>query len=126
MTIGEVAEELNLTADTLRFYEKTGVTPKISRDSGGRRVYREEDKKWLGFVNCLKSTGMPLDKIRLYQKLMEDGDNTAVKRREILIEHQQELISMISELNGSLDRINHKVEFYDDLIKDHGLTIQKI
>lgn len=120
-TIGEVAEELNLSVDTLRFYEKSGVIGAVNRDRGGRRCFTERDKKWLGFVNCLKSTGMPLDKIRLYQKLMAEGDSTAIQRREIIVSHQKSLQQKMVEIQTALDRINHKVEFYDELIDSHGL-----
>ena len=43
MTINEVSKKLNITQDTLRFYEKTGLIGPIRRDKSGYRNYQEED-----------------------------------------------------------------------------------
>ena len=43
MTIKEVCEKYNLTPDTLRYYERVGVIPEVTRTAGGIRDYQEED-----------------------------------------------------------------------------------
>ena len=43
MNISEVAERTQLSADTIRFYEKSGICPPIARDSGGRRRFSAID-----------------------------------------------------------------------------------
>lgn len=120
-SIGEISKKLNIPIDTLRYYEKSGITPTTQRCKNGYRVYSESDEKWLGFVNCLKSTGMPLNKIKKYLEYMENSEDTILERREIIVEHQKNVMKEMAELQLSLDRINHKVEFYDELIKSHGL-----
>lgn len=121
MSISEVAQELNISIDTLRYYEKEGIIPEVKRGENGYREFHKGDMKWLGFVNCLKSTGMPLNKIKQYQELLDLGNNTALQRRNIVLEHQRRLKDKIFELNTALERINHKVEFYDELIEEHGI-----
>ena len=37
MTIAEVSEKYQISADTLRYYEKEGLIPYISRTEGGVR-----------------------------------------------------------------------------------------
>ena len=39
MTIKEVCEKYDITADTLRYYERVGVIPPVTRTSGGIRDY---------------------------------------------------------------------------------------
>jgi len=46
MTIKEVSEELGLTQDTLRYYEKIGMIPPVTRTEGGIRDYQENDIAW--------------------------------------------------------------------------------
>ena len=46
MTIKEVSEELGLTQDTLRYYEKVGMIPSVTRTEGGIRDYQENDIAW--------------------------------------------------------------------------------
>lgn len=41
MTIKEVCAKYNLTPDTLRYYERVGVIPEVTRTSGGIRDYKK-------------------------------------------------------------------------------------
>lgn len=120
-TIGEVAQTTGLSVDTLRFYEKTDVIGPIDRETGGRRCFSQNDLDWLGFVNCLKSTGMPLDSIREYRRLMKLGNSTAERRKELMVLHRDFLTRQMKELQSAMDHINYKIEFYDDILKGHSL-----
>ena len=53
MLIGEISEKTNLPESTLRYYEKKGLI-KVARDSGGRRVYEENDIEWIKFIRRLR------------------------------------------------------------------------
>ena len=45
--IAEAAHRSGLSIDTLRYYERIELIDPPARDSGGRRVYKEEDLAWL-------------------------------------------------------------------------------
>ena len=47
MKIAEVSKLLDISADTLRYYERIGLIPKIHRDKSGNRDYTEltDDKE---------------------------------------------------------------------------------
>ena len=47
MTIKEVSEKYGISQDTLRYYERVNVIPKVTRTSGGIRDYQEEDLRWV-------------------------------------------------------------------------------
>ena len=47
LTIKEVSEKYGIPADTLRYYEKVGVIPPVTRTSGGIRDYCESDISWV-------------------------------------------------------------------------------
>ncbi len=51
MTIKEVCEKYGITQDTLRYYERIGVIPEVSRTSGGIRNYSDTDIKWVESVS---------------------------------------------------------------------------
>lgn len=116
LTIGDVVQETGLSADTLRFYEKSDVIGPIDREPGGRRCYSLQDLNWLEFVNCLKSTGMPLDTIREYRRLMKLGDETAARRKELMVEHRDYLNKQMVELKAAMEHIDWKIEFYDEIL----------
>lgn len=54
MTIAEVAEKYSLTPDTLRYYERIGLLPKVGRTPGGIRDYKKQDCDWIVFIKCMR------------------------------------------------------------------------
>lgn len=70
-TIGEVAEDLDLPAHVLRFWESKFPQLKPLKRGGGRRYYRPEDIALLARIRqCLYQEGYT---IRGVQKLLVDG-----------------------------------------------------
>jgi DNA-binding transcriptional MerR regulator len=70
-TIGEVAENLDLPAHVLRFWESKFAQLKPLKRGGGRRYYRPEDIALLSRIRqCLYQEGYT---IRGVQKLLADG-----------------------------------------------------
>ena len=41
MTIKEVSQKYNISQDTLRYYERVGMIPKVTRTASGIRDYQE-------------------------------------------------------------------------------------
>ena len=116
-SIAEVAEKTNLTAHTLRYYEKEGLLPFVDRSDSGNRDFKTKDLEWLELICCLKNTGMPIKKIKEYIGLCLKGDDTIDVRRQIFIKHREDVIEQIAELNKNLDKINGKINYYDGAYK---------
>ena len=47
MTIKEVSEQYGITQDTLRYYERVGMIPPVTRTSSGIRNYNKNDLAWV-------------------------------------------------------------------------------
>lgn len=113
MTIAEVAKKYDLTQDTLRYYERIGLIPGVCRTSGGIRDYREEDCRWIEFIKCMRSAGLPVETLIEYVRLFQMGDTTVEARKSLLIEQRDALAARIAEMQGTLDRLNKKIERYE-------------
>lgn len=111
-SIQEVAEEMQVSVDTLRYYEKIGLLHRIPRAENGRRAYSEEDLGWVYWLKLLRESGMPIRLMKRYVDLTRAGDHTIDERCTILEEHRHQLRRHIKTLNGYLDRLEKKVEFY--------------
>ena len=61
-SIGEIAEMLEVKPSTLRYYDKMGIFPNIKRVNG-RRVFTDNDFKWLRVLKCMKKINMPVKKV---------------------------------------------------------------
>lgn len=79
-TIGDVAAEIGMSADTLRYYEKIRLLPTSSRTAGGKRLYRDQDIARLRFIQRAKSVGFSLDDIG---KLLRFRENPATSSRGV-------------------------------------------
>lgn len=115
MTIAEVSRKYGISADTLRYYEKIGLIPRVGRNKSGIRNYNDEDCRWIEFIRCMRSAGLPIDALTRYIELFQKGESTAEKRKLILISERDKLEKRISELRDTLDRLNYKIESYDKL-----------
>ena len=69
MTIKEVAEKYDISADTLRYYERVGMIPKVTRKANGIRNYQESDLGWVELALCMRSAGLPVEVMIEYVKL---------------------------------------------------------
>ena len=116
MTIQRVAAETGLSADTLRWYEKIGLLSGIARSESGHRRFSEDDLGWIRFLQCLRSTGMPIEQIQRYAELVREGDHTAPERRQLLEAHRRTIRREIQQLRGMLDIVEKKIAYYESLI----------
>ncbi|MDO4796790.1 MAG: MerR family transcriptional regulator [Coriobacteriales bacterium] len=112
-TIGEAAEVLGMPATTIRYYDKNGLIPNVSRTGGGVRLFDEDDLEWMRFVERLKVSGMPIREIREYIELYLAGDSTIEERRRIVYERRAAIEKQLVELELALDFISYKCWFYD-------------
>lgn len=113
-TITQAAKKMNLTAHTLRYYEKEGLLPFVTRTEGGIRHFNDADLDWLSLICCLKGTGMPVKKIKVFINLCVQGDETLEQRRQIFITQRENVLSQIAELQKHLAKVEHKISFYTD------------
>lgn len=113
-SIAEAAGSSGLSIDTLRYYERIGLVEPPARDSGGRRAYSDDDLVWLGFLTRLRTTGMPIRRMREYAQLRHAGVSTASRRKQILVEHRADVLERIADLRSCLEVLNHKVANYEE------------
>ena len=116
MTISEVSKQYNISADTLRYYERIGLIPPVNRNKNGIRDYTDEDCKWVDFIKCMRSAGLPIEVLIEYVTLFRQGNSTIEARKEILIEQRGILEEKINFMTATLERLNYKIDNYDTII----------
>jgi DNA-binding transcriptional MerR regulator len=112
-TIQEAAEEMGVSADTLRYYERIGLLPSIQRADNRRRIYTEEDLGWVYWLRLLRESGMSIQMMKRYVEITRAGDHTIDERCLILERHRNHLRGHIEKLQGFLGKLEQKVEFYE-------------
>lgn len=82
MTIAEVSKKYDLTADTLRYYEKIGLLNNVPRTESGIRNYDKNSCRRIEFIKCMRGAGVEIEVLIEYMSLFEKGKST-VKARKI-------------------------------------------
>lgn len=116
MTIGEISKKTNLSASTLRYYEKKNLI-RVARDKNGLRNYSENDVEWIKFIRRLKETGMILKEIQKYSDLRYQGESTMAERLKILKKHREYVLAKQHEWQGYLKNLDDKIKIYEQSIK---------
>lgn len=114
MTIAEVSREYDISADTLRYYERIGLLPRVNRNSSGNRDFSETDCNWVNFIKCMRHAGLSIESLIEYVTMFQQGDETIAARKELLIEQREQLENRITQMQDTLSYLNQKIERYDD------------
>lgn len=117
MTISEVSKEYELTQDTLRYYERTGMIPHVTRTSGGIRNYTQQDCGWVGLAKCMRSAGLPVGVMVEYVRLYQEGETTVAQRLQLLVEQKAALLKQREQIEVTLDRLTQKISRYQVAVK---------
>lgn len=125
MTIKEVSEKYGLSQDTLRYYEKIGVIPPVTRTAGGIRNYTEQDIGWVENAVCMRNAGLPVEVIAEYCRLFSMGDSTIGARLKLLTEQRKKLIEQKEQLEAEISRLDYKIGRYEIAVKTGVLSWEK-
>lgn len=117
MTIKEVSTKMDLTNDTLRYYERVGLIGPIKKTTSGIRDYDEADLRRIEFVKCMRAADLPIEVLVKYMQLFDKGDNTIKDRIELLKNQRVILKDKIEEMNKALERLNYKIDLYSKDLK---------
>lgn len=116
-TIGEVVEQTGLSAHTLRYYEKEGLLPFVTKNSSGHRVYAKSDLQWLSMIECLKDSGLQIKEIRQYIEWFRQGDSTLQQRLELFQNRRKALEAEKARLQTVMNKITFKEALYTEALK---------
>ena len=101
-----------MTADTLRYYERIGLIPRVPRKSNGIRDYDETSCHWVSFIKCMRSAGVQIEALIEYVKLMQK-DGSEKRRMDILKDQRKKLVDKMETLQATIERLDYKIEIYN-------------
>lgn len=122
MTIKQVSEKYGVSQDTLRYYEKAGLVPEVTRTASGIRDYQQSDLNWLELALCMRNAGLPVNVIVEYRRLYQQGDSTIPQRLKLLTDQRGELLAMQEQIAKTLERLNYKISVYERAVETGKLS----
>jgi DNA-binding transcriptional MerR regulator len=117
--IGELANSLELSPRTIRYYEEIGLLDSVKRIEGTRRVYADKDLQRLKFVKRLKDLGLTLS------EMLELEDIYQIHRtnRKVL----PRLLELLDYHAAKIDeRISSLIRLKKDILSYQGKIRQKL
>ncbi len=109
-TIGEFAELLGVTVDTLRLYEKYGIIKPVKSKSNNYRYFNDFDARNMLMSRWYRSMGFPIQEVAglikndsfeqiaelMYQKQLELEEE--IKQKTLVVEKMSEIIKSIHDI----------------------------
>ena len=117
MTIKEVSEKYDISQDTLRYYERIGLIPRVERTAGGFRNYDEAACSWVELAKCMRSAGVSIEALIEYCELTQQGDSTISSRKNILVDEREKLLEKMADMQKTLEKLNYKISKYEQAEK---------
>ena len=114
MKIKDVSEQLHISPDTLRYYEKIGLIRNVPRDKNGIRDYSEENCKSIAFIKCMRAANVSISGLTRYMELFEQGDATLMERWHFLIIELKQLQRNLQDIQDALSHLDWKIKLYDE------------
>ncbi|MGJ7437913.1 stress response transcriptional regulator NmlR [Streptococcus equinus] len=116
MNIKKVSEQTGVSADTIRYYERIGLLPRVRRNKSGIRDFSEQDIATLEFIRCFRRAGMSVESLIEYMNLVEQGEGTEEARMHLLQEQRDKLDARIEELLATRNRMDYKIKNYQNIL----------
>jgi DNA-binding transcriptional MerR regulator len=119
LSISDAARATGVSAHTLRYYERAGLMlDRVERASSSHRRYSDEDVRWVVLLTKLRSTGMPIRRMREYAELVRDGDGNESERLALLEAHRAAVLEQLEAMRSNLEAIDRKIELYRERLGD--------
>ena len=115
-TIKQAAERTHIPATTLRYYDRQGLLPFLSRRESGYRDFSEGDLQMLRVIECLKRTGMSIEDIRRFTQWVQQGDASLQPRYKMFLERRRAVEAQMAALQEMLAFIDHKCRYYEEAL----------
>ena len=115
-TMKQVCQKLDMTYETLKYYCNEGLIPNVKRDKNNYRIFDDNNVNWISSLTCLKKCGMSIQDMKKYLGLCLQGSSSIPERKEMLAIQKELLTQKINELKESIDFIDWKQNFYDEVL----------
>ena len=116
-TVSQAAKKSGVGSHALRFYDRQGLFPFMSRDQRGVRRFSEGDMECLKIIMTLKATGMKIKEIKAYLDLCTLGNAALEPRLQFMRDRRAEVLRQIEQLKKHIDVIDYKLWYYETAIE---------
>lgn len=117
MNIVEVSKLLDCPTETLRYYERIGIIPKIHKNQAGEREYTYEEVEWIRLIQRMKKCCLPTEAMIEYVTYLPVNNQNIEACKAVLLEQVQEAKKKQAELQSICTCLHLKIDEAENLVK---------
>ena len=115
LSISEAGVATGVSPHTLRYDERAGLMlDSVGRAESRHRRYTAAEVGWVLFLTKLRSTGMPIRRMRDYADLVRAGSGNEGGRLALLEAHRDTVRAQLDEVARNLRAIDAKITRYKE------------
>lgn len=100
MTVSKLGRKVGISADAIRYYERSKLLPEPSRAPSGYRLYGEETADRLRFIKGAQRLGLRLREIRELLEVLDRGLCPCGHTEALVKQRISEIESELAQLRG--------------------------
>lgn len=100
MNIAQVSEKFDITKETLRYWERSGLLPTIPRNESGYRDYEEHELNWIFFIQAMRKAGVSIEALVEFVELYRLKTDTRAAQKQLLVEQRDKLEQQKREIEN--------------------------
>jgi transcriptional regulator, MerR family len=114
MNIKKVSELTGVSSDTIRYYERIGLIPPVTRNMHGVRNFQDIDIRWIEFSRHMRNAGLSVEALIEYIQLFQTGDDKTIPARIEILQDQVNLLKeRMQEMQEAHDKLVFKINNYE-------------
>lgn len=114
MNIKDVSEQLDVSRETLRYWENIGLLPKVPRNSSGYRDYTENEIKWVLFIKAMRNGGMSVESLVDFVKIYREHRDSRAAQKSLVKEQYDRLVARRDAMNQTINYLKYKLDHFED------------
>ena len=114
MTVSQLAKRLNISADTIRHYVRSGLLNPQRDPENGYKRFTQDDLKRLQFILQAKSLGFSLNDIQTIMDQSSHGESPCPQVREIMAVRLRETEAKIAAMQATYGQMQRAMEQWKD------------
>jgi len=104
-TVKQIADRLDVTAETIRYYSRLGIIEPRRDPENGYRYYSENDIRVINFIRKAKHYGLTINEISEIIKKSTNGESPCELVYEMVTNHYKETREKIKNLEDLESRL---------------------
>ncbi len=119
MNIAQVSEKFDITKETLRYWERSGLLHTIPRNESGYRDYGEYELNWIFFIQAMRKAGVSIEALVEFVELYRLKTDTRAAQKQLLVEQRDKLEQQKREIEKTLNYLNYKLDNFENHVLNY-------